>query len=69
MLRLRKLEMEGDLILHLIHVAGTMMVAEGADGGSRGDLNQGVMAGQPILDFVPLHLSALERSPSLESWI
>ena len=60
MLRLRKLEMAGDLILHVIHVAGTRMVAEGADGGSRGDLNQGVMAGQSILDFVPLHLTALE---------
>jgi hypothetical protein len=69
MLRLRKLEMEGDLILHVIHVAGTRMVAEGADGGSRGDLNQGVMAGQSILEFVPLHLTALERSNKLETWI
>jgi hypothetical protein len=68
-LRLRKLEMSGDLVLHVVHVAGTRMVAEGADGGSRGDLNQGVMAGQPILDFIPLHLSALERSPGLEDWI
>jgi hypothetical protein len=69
MLRLQKLEMAGELILHVIHVAGTRMVAEGADGGSRGDLNQGVMAGQPILDFVPLHLSALERSDKVEEWI
>jgi hypothetical protein len=69
MLRLRKLEMEGELILHIIHVAGTRMIAEGADGGSRGDLNQGVMAGQSILDFVPLHLTALDRSDKLEAWI
>jgi hypothetical protein len=69
MLRSRKLEMAGDLILHVIHVAGTRMVAEGADRGSRGDLNQGVMAGQSILDFVPLHLTALEPSNKLESWI
>jgi hypothetical protein len=68
-LRLRKLEMAGDLVLHVIHVAGTRMIAEGADGGSRGDMNQGVMAGQPILDFIPLHLSALERSNKVEAWV
>lgn len=61
MLRLRHVEMSGGLILQVVHVAGTQMIEEGADGGSRGDLSQGVMSGQPVLDFVPLHLSALER--------
>ncbi len=69
MLRLRHVEMEGSLVLHVIHVAGTRMIAEGADGGSRGDLSQGVMSGQSVLDFVPLHLSAFERSATLEAWI
>ena len=69
MLRLRKVEMDGELLLHVIHVAGTRMQEEGADGGSRGDLTQGAMAGRPVLDFVPLHLSALERSPEVEKWI
>jgi hypothetical protein len=69
MLRLQKLEMAGHLILHVIHTAGTRMIAEGAGGGSRGDLNQRVMTGQPIFDFVPLHLSVLERSKNLEKWI
>jgi hypothetical protein len=54
MLRLRTLEMAGDLVLYMIHVSGTRMIAEGADGGSRGDMNQGVMAYHPILDFVSL---------------
>jgi hypothetical protein len=27
------------------------------------------MAGQSILDFVPLHLTALDRSDKLETWI
>jgi hypothetical protein len=66
---LRRMEMEGQLILHVIHVAGTRMIEEGADGGSRGDLTQGAMAGRPILDYVLLHLSALERAPELEGWI
>lgn len=69
MLRLRKVEMDGQLLLHVVHVAGTRMVEEGADGGSRGDLTQGAMAGHSVIDFVPLHLSALERSPTLEPWI
>jgi hypothetical protein len=69
MLRLRKVEMEGQLLLHVVHVAGTRMIEEGADGGSRGDLTQGAMAGHSVIDFVPLHLSALERSPGLETWI
>jgi hypothetical protein len=66
---LRHVEMDGSLILHVIHVAGTRMIEEGADGGSRGDLSQGVMCEQSVLDFVPLHLSALERSENLEEWI
>jgi hypothetical protein len=69
MLRLRKLEMDASLILHVVHVSGTRMIAEGGDGGSRGDLTQGVMSGKPILDYIPLHLSALEREPTLEAWV
>ena len=69
MLRLRKLEMDASLILHVVHVAGTRMIEEGGDGGSRGDLSQGVMAGRPILEYIPLHLSAFEREPGLEAWV
>jgi hypothetical protein len=69
MLRLRHVEMSGGLILHVVHVAGAQIIEEGADGGSRGDLSQGVMSGQSVLGFVPLHLSALERSHEVETWI
>jgi hypothetical protein len=69
MLRLRKLEMDTSLISHVVHVAGTRMIAEGGDGGSRGDLTQGVMAGEPILGYIPSHLSVLEREPTLEKWV
>ena len=68
-LRLRQLEMKGDLILHVVHVAGTRMQAEGADGSSRGDHTTGVMAGQPILKYIPLHLSAPEVEPGLVNWL
>jgi hypothetical protein len=69
MLRLRELEMRGDLKLHVIHVAGTRMQDEGADGSSRGDQSSGVMNGTHILKYVPLHQSALELEPKLEAWL
>jgi hypothetical protein len=69
MLRLRKLEMKGDLKLHVIHVAGTQMEAEGADGSSRGNQSSGVMNGTHVLHYVPLHQSALEVAPKLEEWL
>jgi hypothetical protein len=69
MLRLRELEMRGDLKLHVIHVAGTRMQIEGADGSSRGDQSSGVMNGTHVLHYVPLHKGALEVAPKLEDWI
>ena len=68
-IRLRLLEMKHSIRLVVSHVAGTRMIAEGGDGVSRGLLNEGVMAGEDILSFIPLHLSALDRSPSLLPWL
>ncbi len=36
---------------------------------SRGLLNEGVMAGEHILSFILLHLSGVERSPTLFPWL
>jgi hypothetical protein len=68
-LRLRKVEMSGKCIIHLVHVAGTRMIWQGMDGLSRGDRNAGVMAGASMLSFVPLHLSALDRSEEILPWV
>jgi hypothetical protein len=68
-LRLRKVEMSGKCIIHLIHVAGTRMIWQGTDGLSRGDRTAGVMAGESMLSFVPLHLSAVERSGGVLPWL
>jgi hypothetical protein len=51
------------------HVAGSRMIAQGMDGVSRGLLTEGVTTGLDMLSFVPLHLSAFERRPSLKTWI
>lgn len=68
-LRLRKLELHYGLKLHVVHIAGTRMIAQGTDGVSRGNLLEGVLAGNDMLSFVPLHETAFDRSPSLKDWI
>jgi len=68
-LELRKLQMNDELQLHLIHVSGKRMIAQGTDGLSRGSTYQGVMNGTPFLNYVSLHQSALDRQgSSLISW-
>ena len=59
--------MRGDIHLHLIWCAETRMIDE--DGLSRGDLENGVMTGQTMLKFIPIHQGALERSSLLKEWL
>ena len=68
-LKLKQLELTVGCLFHVIHVAGSRMIAQGTDGTSRGDLGEGVMKGQSMLSFVPLHLTALERCPALREEI
>ena len=68
-IKLKLLETRRGIRILVSHVSGNRMIAEGGDGVSRGSLNEGVMAGEDMLAFIPLHLSALDRSPSLLVWI
>lgn len=68
-LRLRQVEMRSGMILHVTHVSGKRMIAQGTDGLSRGDHSSGSMTGAPIRSFIPLHLPPLERSPALMPWL
>jgi len=68
-LRLRKLEFKSRFKIHFIHVAGSRMIAQGTDGLSRGDLSEGVMKGTSMLSFIPLHLTAFDRSSTLKDWM
>jgi hypothetical protein len=68
-LQLKRLEIDHDLILHVVHISGKRMIAQGTDGLSRADHSQGVMRGKHILDFVPLHLNPLEQEPGLKTWL
>lgn len=68
-LRLRLLEMRYGMTIHVIHVSGRRMIAQGTDGCSRGSLLGGVMAGANMLDFIDLGRPAHERHPPLLDWI
>lgn len=61
--------MGGNLKPQMIHVAGTKMIQQGTDGLSHGDLSGGVLAGQDMLSFIPLHETVIERSEILLDWI
>jgi hypothetical protein len=67
-LRLRVVQMAGNCMLHMIHVAGTRMIWQGTDGLSRGDRNSGIMTGNSMTSFLPLHLPADQRSETLLKW-
>lgn len=67
--RLRKVEFQHGATIVVSHVSGKRMIAQGTDAISRGQLNEGVAGGLPMLDFVPLHLTAFDRSPQLKPWI
>jgi hypothetical protein len=58
-LRLRKLELHSGWKIHVINIAGTRMISQGADGLSRGDILTGVMGGADMLTFIPLALTAI----------
>jgi hypothetical protein len=45
------------------------MKAQGTDGMCRGQLKEGVSVGKDVLSFIPFHLSAVQRSASVETWI
>ena len=68
-LRLKKLEMTYQMVLHVIHVAGERMVAQGTDGCSRGDLMEGVMSGKDMLSYLDLGKTAISRHPPLLDWV
>ena len=56
-LRLRKMQMAGDMIIHLIHISGKRMISSGIDELSRGVCNERVMNLVPVLNLLPLQLN------------
>ena len=67
--QLRKCELEQSFVLHMVHVAGTRMIAQGTDGLSRGSFLEGVVAGSSMLSFIDLALPAIRRSPGIADFV
>jgi hypothetical protein len=67
-LRLKVLELSHGLILHVVHVSGRRMIAQGTDGLSHANHSKGVMKGKDMRDFIPLNLNPLEREPKVKEW-
>ena len=68
-LRVRVVQLNYAVRLHIIHVSGSRMIEQGTDGLSRGNLFEGVMTGQDMMSYIPIHLSAHERETNLLPWI
>jgi len=68
-LRVRLLELRCKCCIHLVHVSGERMIQQGTDGLSRGNLSEGVLKGDSIGSFVPIHVDPLSRAPTLTSWL
>jgi hypothetical protein len=72
-LRLKKMEMEHNIIIHVVHVSGKRMIDQGTDQGTDGLSRSihwaGVVTGRDIRDWVPLHQGALVMSQGLTTWI
>ena len=67
-LRLKKLELEHELILHVVHVSKRRMIMQGTDGLSCADHSEGVMKGESMLGYIPLHLAPTVREPKTKAW-
>jgi hypothetical protein len=57
------------MAIHIIHVSGKRMIAQGTDGCSIGSLMEGVMTGKDMLTFVDLALNAVQRHPPILDWV
>jgi hypothetical protein len=68
-LRLKELEMKHELIIHVLHVSGRRMIAQGTDSLSRADHSEGVMQGLDIQAFIPLHLTPTAQEPNIKPWL
>ncbi len=68
-LELRTLEMTFGMTIHVIHIAGSRMIAQGTDGCSWGSMMEGVMAGRDMLSFVDLLQNAVKRRPPVLEWV
>ena len=66
---LHQVQIRGELILHVIHIADTRMTETGIYGLSRGDNLGEMMKGMNPLQFIVLYQGLVVKSAKLEPWI
>jgi hypothetical protein len=64
-LKMRTLEMAYRMTIHVVHISGKRMIAQGTDGCLRGSLIEGVMVGADMLTFVDLASGSIDHQPPL----
>jgi hypothetical protein len=57
------------MTIHVVHISGKRMIAQGMDGCLRGSLMEGVMAGADMLTFVDLSRGGIDRHPPMLDWV
>ena len=57
------------MTIHVVHISGKRMIAQGTDGCSRGSLMEGVMAWVDMLMFVDISQGGIKRHPPLLDWV
>jgi hypothetical protein len=67
--RLKVMEAKYGFQLLVIHVAGERMKAQGTNGVLRGQLTEGVMNGESMFAFLPMHESALQQCSLVKDWL
>jgi hypothetical protein len=68
-LEVRRLEIHEGAHIIMSHVFGKHMKAQGTDGVSRGQLKEGVSSGNGMLAYIPFHLTLIQRSPAVKTWL
>ena len=68
-IQLQSLTTKYGIKISVFHVSGTRMIAQRTDGVSQGFLGGGVMAGEAMATFIPIHLGTTDRYHPLEEWI
>jgi hypothetical protein len=69
MVCMQKLEMTHNARIVVSHVSGKWMIKGGTDGVCRGQLREGVTAGEAMLSCIPSYEDPLDRAPRLKFWI
>jgi hypothetical protein len=57
------------MTIHIIHISGRRVIAQGTEGCSQGLMMEGVMTGMDMLSFIDLGKMAVKCHPPLLDWV